>query len=311
MERPRSGWPVLVAFLALVGCKGKASSSSGGDDAGATAPSAASSTPPAPSSPPPTPSTLSSLVGFEGEIDVTAKGADPDKPAQPMIMLVKGDKVQLDGMPGADLGGALGKAWVLVRAAEKKIDVVVETKKQVLELDLNNRDVMKGLQKVGSGPQARGAKADPPLKFTKTGTKETIAGYSCEDWEVTSAKENEKKASLCVANLASTFFHIPLTGVPGEYAFATELMDGKHFPLRIISYEEHSDVESGRLEVTKLDSHPVEASKVEIPAGYQTVDMMQMIQALMGGGHIPGVPSNLPAMPNAPGGPADDHHPHR
>jgi hypothetical protein len=248
-------------------------------------------------------------LGFEGEIDMTAKGSDPAKPAQPVNMLVKGDKLRIDMIPGTEAANALGKGYLLVRIAEKKFDVVVESRKQVVEMDMTNPELMKSLQKTGAGAGGH-SKPEPPPKLTKTGTKETIAGYPCEDWEVASAKDDKKKASLCVASLPSTFFHIPLTGMPGEYGFAMELIDGQHFPLRVVGFDEHTGAESGRLEVTKLDPHPVDAAKFEIPAGYQTVDMAQLIMALSGG-HIPGMPSGIPGMPNVPTGPQHPHHPHR
>jgi hypothetical protein len=293
------------AVLALASCKDKASSG-GESNAGATAPSPTPSpTPsaapaPVPSAATPVPAVMSSLMGFEGEIDMTAKGSDPDKPAQPVNMLVKGDKVRIDVIPGTEATAALGKGFLLVRVADKKLDAVDETRKQVVEIDLSNPETMKRIQKAGSlGAHEHNAKQGPPpnrAKVTKTGNKETVAGYSCEDWEITGAKDNEKKASLCVAHLPSTFFHIPLTGVPVEYGFAMELVDGQHFPLRIVSYDERTGTESARLEVTKLDAHPVDAAKLEIPAGYQTVDMMQMIQGLSAG-HAPGMPSGIPGMP--------------
>jgi hypothetical protein len=309
MKRLRRGVLLVSAVLVLAHCKGKASSSGGSEGAGGTAASATASASPAPSASTP-PSALSTLMGFEGEIDMTARAADTMKPPQPINMLVKGDKIRFDVIPGTDVASSLGgKAYMLVRTADKKIDVVAEVRKQVVELDLSNPEVLKGLQKAG-GPAGHPAKPEPAPKLAKTGTKETIAGYSCEDWEVTSAKDNKKKASMCVADLPSTFFHIPLTGMPADYGFTLELVDGKHFPLRFVGYDEHTGAESGRLEVTKLDPHPVDASKFDIPAGYQTVDMMQMLSGLTGG-HIPGAPSAMPGMPgNLPGQPHPHHTKH-
>lgn len=315
MGSPRLGWMLASAVVALASCKDKASSG-GGSNAGATAPSSnpsAAATPaPVPSAAPPVPAVMSSLMGFEGEIDMTAKGSDPDKPAQPVNMLVKGDKLRLDVIPGTEATAALGKGFLLMRVADKKLDVVAETRKQVVEIDLSNPETMKSIERAGSldvhEHNAKQARPPNTPKVTKTGNKETVAGYSCEVWEITGAKDNTKKASFCVANLPSTFFHIPLAGVPREYGFAMELVDGQHFPLRVVSYDEHTGIESARLEVTKLDAHPVDAAKLEIPAGYQTVEMMQMIQALSAG-HVPGMPSGIPGTPpGLPGHPQRPNH---
>ncbi len=305
MERPRHDWLLAVFALALAGCKGKASEGTS-VDAGATAASATASASAAPLPSASSAPTLATLMGFEGEVDMIARSADPTKPVEPVTMLVKADKIRLDAIPGTDTANTLGgKAFMLVRAADKKADVVSDARRVVIELDLANPDNLKNLAKASAAPGQK-TKPEPPPKVSKTGTRETVAGYPCEDWEVTETKDNRKKASLCVADLPSSFFHIPLTGVPAEYAYTMDLVDGQHFPLRIVAYDDHTGAESGRLEVTKLDPHSVDAAKFQIPAGYQTMDMLQMVQALSGhgGGSIPGMPSNLPNMPQHP------HHPH-
>jgi hypothetical protein len=301
MERLGRALLVGSAVLILAHCKEKASSG-GADDAGSAAATATASSPPVPTAP--LPPALASLMDFEGEVDMSARSADPRKPAQPVNMLVKGEKVRLDVIPGTDAANTLGgEAFLLLRVADKKVDVVTEARKQVVELDLNNPDILKSLQKTNG--TAHPTKQEPP-KLTKTGTKETIAGYPCEDWDVTLGKGNQKKISMCVADLTSRFFHVPLAGVPSEYAFALELVDGKHFPFRIIGYDDNTGAESGRIEVTKVDPHPVDATKFEIPAGYKTVDMLQMLQAFSS--RAPSAPSAIPGMPpNLTGGPHRQH----
>ena len=127
MESPRLGWMLASAVLALASCKDKASSG-GESNAGATAPSPTPSAAPAPvpSAAPPVPAMMSSLMGFEGEIDMMAKGSDPDKPAQPVSMLVKGDKLRLDVIPGTEATAALGKGFLLVRVADKKLEIALK-----------------------------------------------------------------------------------------------------------------------------------------------------------------------------------------
>ena len=71
--------------------------------------------------------------------------------------------------------------------------------------------------------------------MVKTGKKETVAGYACSDWEVTNA--DRSKLDLCVAEKGASFFHFPsLAGIPTEHAWALELVDGKHFPLKGVSF---------------------------------------------------------------------------
>ena len=52
--------------------------------------------------------------------------------------------------------------------------------------------------------------------------------------------------------------------------------------------------ESGRVEVTKLDKHTVDAAQMEVPMGYKEVTIEEMFQG-MGGGGLP--PGDLPHGP--------------
>jgi hypothetical protein len=292
MEHVRRGLALIGALSLLAHCH----------KTPVTAPEDAATAP----LPAPTPPAPPSFANFEGEIDLLAKSADASKPPQPVSMLVRDDRFRVD-VPGADAAKLLGgKAFVLVRVPDKKIDVVVDANKQVIELDLNNTERLKNLAKGASGgrPNSKGEShpTEPPPKIAKSGLKEKIAGYECEDWDVTSTKDGKKKASLCVAEIPVSFLHLPLDGVPPEYAFALELVDGQHMPLRVVAYDDKTGEESGRIEVTKIDRHPLEASQFEVPAGYTVIDAMQMIQAFAGGAHVPGMPSGMPGVPPVPGG---------
>ena len=97
---------------------------------------------------------------------------------------------------------------------------------------------------------------------------------------------------------------LPLTGVPPEYAFMLELVDGQHMPLRVVAYDDKTGAESGRVEVTKIDRHPLDASLFEVPAGYTVIDAMQMIQAFAGGGRVRRPPGQLDSVCRTGGSPA-------
>jgi hypothetical protein len=304
MKPARRVFALLAGLFLLTHCNHKTPAAAPEDAAVVAVP------PPAAASPVPP-----SLLNFEGEVDLLAKSPDANKPPQPVNMLVRNDRIRVDVMPGTDAAKTLGgKAFLLVRVPDKKVDVVVDANKQVIELDLGNVEHLKSLAKGASGarPNSKGESRspEPPPKIAKSGQKETIAGYSCEDWDVTSSKDGKKKVSLCVAEIAVSFFHLPLTGVPPEYAFMLELIDGQHMPLRVVAYDEKTGAESGRVEVTKIDRHPQDASLFEVPAGYTVIDAMQMIQAFVGGARVPGMPSGMPGLPGVPPGGPGGHHKH-
>jgi hypothetical protein len=120
---------------------------------------------------------------------------------------------------------------------------------------------------------------------TKTGKTDKVAGYSCEIWLFESGDPAEKsKAEVCIAAQGASWFHIPMTGIPAEYSFMSEIVDGNHFPLRFIGYDA-AGTETARAEVTKIDKKTLDASMFVPPATYQQMDL----GAMLGGGMPPGM----------------------
>lgn len=242
---------------------------------------------------------LAMLAGFEGEIDITAKGKTSPAPVN-LSLLVKNEVVRIDAPPDllaspqAQSFLGPGKVYALLKAAEKKVIVVLDGKQQAIVIDLDQAaDQAKSFRQHGAGGPGAGASpaADPP-KVVKTGKTETIAGYSCEDWDVLSS--DKSKLSLCVANKGASWFHLPLTGIPTEQAWALELLDGKHFPMRGIASEKDGS-EAGRVEVTKLDKRTLDAAQFEVPTAYKQVTLTDMLAGL---GGVP--PADVPTPQKSP-----------
>ena len=131
-----------------------------------------------------------------------------------------------------------------------------------------------------------------PPQVDKTGKTDTVAGYKCEIWHIVSEKS---VGDLCIAEQGTSWFHIPLSGAPAEYAWASEITDGKHFPLRFVASE--NGVEQGRVEVTSIQKKALHAEQFQVPTGYAVLNLEQMLGALMGGipGGMPGMPPGMPA----------------
>ena len=237
---------------------------------------------------------LSVLDNFEGQIDVTAKGKFAGKATTAptnLTLLVKDGKFRFDVPEGVEGAEAMGKVYVLVEPADKKLYAVFDAKKQVVLMDL---DKLVSQAKTFGG-QARTSDASrDAAQVQKTGKTDSVAGYTCEIWHITSKKSS---GDLCIAEQGTSFFHIPLSGVPAEYAWATEITDGKHFPLRFVALE--NGVEQGRLEVTNIHKKALPADEFAVPAGYNVLNLEQMMGAMMGMGSLPGLPGIASAA--APG----------
>lgn len=271
MSYRRSAYALLSVLFALSACDRIRSVIGGNDGADGAASGAAAAT------------SLPSFAGFEGEIDLMMKSSDPRAGGPHTVnLLVKNDKIRADlppGIPGTEAFG--GKVYGVLDTPDKKLFAVLDARKEVVVIDLNKAG--EHLRSF-SGPGSHGSSgpSSPPPKVTKTGHKDTVAGTTCEDWEVVPA-DGKGKMMVCVAEAGGvSFFHLPLTGIPTEHAWMLELLDGNHFPLRAITYEDN--VEKSRIEVTKLDKHPEDASLFAIPAGYKVLDVQQMIASMGAGG---------------------------
>ena len=238
---------------------------------------------------------LAFLNGFEGEIGLLFKDASKgSKPTPPLALMIKDNKLRIELPPDVAASNGMGKGYAVINTPEKKLYAVLEDKKQVVLIDLDKAGEQLKTFSSGADPGARARKeapSSPPPKVTKTGQKDTVAGYACEIWDV--VPDTGEKMSVCVANEGASWFRLPLTGIPTEHAWALELLDGKHFPLRGVAYDK-TGAEKGRIEVTKIDKKALAATLFDIPQGYKVVDLQQMLMAL---GGMAGAPVMMGKMP--------------
>ena len=270
-----------------------------------------------------------SLSGLEGEIDVAATAKETGKPDKVInvAMLVKGNKFRTDLPAGIDGAEKIGKVYAIVDSDAKKAFVVLDNQKEVIEIDLNTiGDQVKAMKPPTPTRSGSAGTAEPPQyppKITKTGKTDTVAGYSCEIWEIQNTEPGDKsKADVCVSQQGASFFHFPMTGAPAEYAALGELVDGAHFPLRGIAYGKDGVTESGRVEVTKVDKHTLDANLFVPPPAYKTVTVQEAMQGFMsaamsgagvgtagiGGASGAGLPPNLGGFGHMPRGAGQQHH---
>ncbi|MGO9838774.1 MAG: DUF4412 domain-containing protein [Polyangiaceae bacterium] len=292
----------LASAVALsVGCS---KTKSAGDDGGAASGSAGAAAPGATSEGTPAAMGLAFLEGFEGEIDAVLKKSGPASSPVAVGALIKSGKFRFDIPEKLSEGAAarmLGpKAYAIFDSGAKKLSVVSDARKQVIVIDMNK--TAEQFKSFGSHPgEPGGPPQAPPPKITKTGKFETVAGYKCEDWDIAS---DHHEGTVCVAHEGISWFSIPAAVLPSERTWMLELLDGKHFPLRFISYGKDGVTEETRVEITKIDKKPLPASDFEYPPDYRVVDLDQMFQGLggmpagMGGGAPPGMPPGMhPGMP--------------
>ena len=236
---------------------------------------------------------LSFLGGgtFEGEITMNLSGHGKSGP-HTMVFGIKSPKFRVDttGNVAPDNPVLAQGAGFIVDPPAKKAYMLMPAQKKAVVFDFEKMKALRGARGPAGGPASTGAPADPP-KIEKTGKKEVIAGYECEDWKVTSKTSH---ADMCVAEGIKWIDLGDLGLASPEAALAVAASDLNHFPLKVITYDE-KNVEQNRMEATKIDKKKLDDARFVVPPDFQIIDMSAMLGGLQGGaGGRPGVPPGLP-----------------
>ncbi len=273
----------------------------------------------APPAPPPLPTGVSHASGstapaaapsdvagrFEGELSLLvtpaarrARGQSGAQQPWAVTLQIKHAKLRVDLPDAMAPAGLAGGIHVVMDAPAKKLFAVVDGKKQVVTVPLENL----GNQLKSLKPQGRPSGADEKPaaqpRITMTGHHDTVAGRDCEDWDI--ANPRGDKLRVCVANEGAAWFELPTLGLPLEHGWARALLDGKHLPLRAIALDE-SGAENGRIEVTKIEDKPIADAAFAMPLGYQVVDVATMMQQMMAGAIGGAARESVPTEPGAEG----------
>ncbi len=195
--------------------------------------------------------------GFEGIVNFRF-GDSKDE----LIQSYKGDKVRMDGM-------GMNEGWMIMEAGSMKI--VVPKEKMVMVMDVKGK---------------RGKGQDKPTKVTALGTRETIAGRSCDNYLM----EDKETYEVCVAKGMGFFMFgspggpmgrgrgpsIPSFGAGGSAGgggLPPMLQDG-FFPLRITKVK--GEKRELQMEATKIELKSLDDALFDIPADFQEMKMPSM-----------------------------------
>lgn len=246
---------------------------------------------------------------FEGKIDLQFTDKKASKPPVAFSYEVKQPKMRFDLPSNIGEGNPMiGKsAWALFDVPGKKLYGVLDEPKKAIVFDFGkigddfNKAKGGGRHTPGS---SGGAPEGPPPKFEKTGKMDKVAGYDCEIWKITEEKKTDKKTEvvdLCMAKKIGLFDlrTLGIGTIDPKIAALLTLEDFNHFPLRAVMSE--NNVETGRMEATKVEEKKLDDARFTVPADYQIQTLDQMIQGFMGGAGIPsgrpGVPPHIPIPP--------------
>jgi hypothetical protein len=241
------------------------------------------------------PSIVGEIFGSDFAGEVTTKMTNAKEPNNPMTLVfgIKKPDYRIDftgNIPNQQ--GSL-----IIDLPTKKGWLLIHPQKMAMMIDLNAQPGQPGhpsFPGVGGGPGGAPAKPANPPKIDKTGKKDTVAGYTCEIWNITSDKE---RAEACMADNL-TWIDISQMGSMSPTLTAGAVLSGADkFPLRVVTYPLPANVEEMRMEAQKIEKKTLDPTRFQPPPDYRKVDMA----AMMGGmGMPPGGPGGPPGGP--PGG---------
>jgi hypothetical protein len=201
-------------------------------------------------------------AAFQGQVDMIIKN---EKGGGHGSILVKGPKQRMEfTSPEAKVGA------IIMDGEAKKMIMLDDAKKTAMVMTLKDPGAAPP-----AGPPGTHPTAPPPKEhdFKRTGKKDVVAGYDCEIWTY---EEPDQKGELCVADGFSLlgFGGLSLGALSGKIS---------GMPLRAISQTKDGK-EKDRWEVTKIERRDVPDDKFQVPPGYQTMDMDQLMKGLGGFG---------------------------
>ena len=195
---------------------------------------------------------------FEGMVIV--KYEDPAKPVTTLTYEIKGSKFRVN-LPEETNQGK--KGCVLFDATSKKTLLVLDDRKVFVTIDLASANVAGAIM----------PKLDTNAKLDQGGKIETVAGYDCEEWTITT---DTGKSELCVVKGVPWFSFGSGPSGAGEPAWIGEITAGKYFPLRVITRDKDG-AQKRKMEATKIERTSVADSRLEAPPDYHEVDMKELL----------------------------------
>jgi len=178
---------------------------------------------------------------FEGKVTMTMTSASSKDGSQTINYSIKEGYMRMDMAMGAKGGGAF-----ITDFKNRQIIILIPQQQMYMIRTLPDPSTYK--KPDGTAPT--GAASASNTSFRDTGEKETILGYVCEKYEVTSSKGT---ADIWATDQLGMFGGLSMGGGPGRHSQAPQewesvIKGSGFFPLRVVSNE--GGKEKFRLEVT-------------------------------------------------------------
>jgi len=210
-----------------------------------------------------------SSTPFEGDItmNITPATGTP----QTIVYEVKGDKMRFN----APAGGPAGESgYVIFDMSGKKLTTISDSKKTAMVMSMDGANAMAA---------KAGMAANAPKATVEKGGTDTVAGYSCDIYKISEVSGDKSEACLAKG------IRFPSFGKGASASWLGDIGgDGNVFPMRVVT-NDPTGKQKEKMEVTKVEKKSLDDATFTVPAGYQTMNMDDMMKSF--GGMRGGMPN--------------------
>jgi hypothetical protein len=211
---------------------------------------------------------------FEGKVTMTMSAAGSKEGPQTINYSIK------EGYMRMDMASAKGGGAFITDFKNRQIIIVMDQQRMYMVKDLP--DPASYQKPAGTGGLAAPASTPSDVSFKDTGQKETIAGYECEKYEVTTSKGT---TDIWATDQLGMFGGLSMGGGPGRRpsapsAWESVMKGSGFFPMRVVSNDGGKQF---KLEVTQVEKQSLPDSMFAPPDGYRKFDLGAMMSGAFQG----------------------------
>jgi hypothetical protein len=193
-------------------------------------------------------SLATSLVSFEGEIEMTSSMSAPAAMSLTTLFEMKGDKLRTEAK-------GLGGFVTLTDVAAKKTYILDTTGHTYTEVDL-----------AAVTAAAATAPTKSPAKVINTGRTDKVAGYSCDVYEIRDAGMRTEACTASGLSMLAFGLSSPFSAFSNGNDAWSEVL-GHGFPLRITVLDA-AGAPMMKMEATRIERRTVPDADLSVPPGY-------------------------------------------
>jgi Domain of unknown function (DUF4412) len=216
---------------------------------------------------------------FEGKVTMSVSTSDSKNPPQAINFSIK------EGYVRTDVPTGKGTASMIFDMKNQQMIILIPQMQKYMVQSLAQNQASSAQHPAAGMPSS--ASNSSGTSFTDTGMKDTILGYECEKYLITTPKETSE---MWLTDELGSFMGLYHGGAPGSRSTApqeweTALKGKNFFPMRVLTKTSRG---TSKMEITSVEKMSLPDSLFSPPDGWQKFDMggiMSGLGGMFGGSH--------------------------